>query len=91
MLLTLQPDLNQLEWRNHKSLGSTSRRTSQNRERLVRLGNTEHIPVDFAPLVVGSELSSTLRSLYEDRSRDIAVKTRNTVAMSIACPCSCMP
>jgi hypothetical protein len=90
-MLTLQPDLDQLERHNDESLGSTSRCTSKDRERLVHLGDTEHVPVDLAPLIVGSELGGTLGSLHEDGSRDTAVETRSTAAMSNPCPSSGIP
>jgi hypothetical protein len=90
-MLTLQPNLDQLERHNDESLGSTSRCASKDGERLVHLGDTEHVPVDLAPLVVGSELRGTLGSLHEDGSRDAAVETRSTTATSTPCPHSGIP
>jgi hypothetical protein len=40
-MLTLQPNLDQLERHDDKGLGGTSRCASQDRERLVHLGDTE--------------------------------------------------
>lgn len=83
-MLTLQPNLDELEGHNDEGLGSTSRCTSEDGERLVHLGDTEHVPVDLAPLVVGSELGGTLGSLHEDGSRDTAVKTGSTWTVLVA-------
>ena len=85
-MLTLQPNLDQLERHNDESLSGTSRCTSQDRESLGHLGDTEQVPVDLAPLVVGGELGGTLGSLHEDGSRDTAVETRSTALMSISSP-----
>ena len=85
-MLTLQPNLDQLERHNDKCLGSTSRCTSEDRESLGHLGDTEKVPVDLAPLIVGGELGSTLGSLHEDGSRDTAVETRSTALLSIQRP-----
>lgn len=85
-MLTLQPDLDQLEWHNDESLGSTSRCTSKDGERLVHLGDTEQVPVDLAPLVVGGELGGTLGSFHANGSGNTAVETRSTAVLSIICP-----
>ena len=85
-MLTLQPNLDQLERHDDESLSSTSRSASQDGEALGHLGDTEQVPVDLAPLVVGSELGGTLGSLHEDGSRDTAVETRSTAFMSTPCP-----
>ena len=85
-MLTLQPNLDQLERHNDESLGGTSRCTSQDRKTLGHLGDTEQVPVDLAPLVIGSELGSTLGSLHENGSRDTAVETRSTAPVSTQCP-----
>jgi len=85
-MLTLQPNLDQLERHNDESLGGTSRCTSQDRKTLGHLGDTEQVPVDLAPLIVGSELGGTLGSLHEDGSRDTAVETRSTAHLSTPNP-----
>ena len=90
-MLTLQPNLDQLERHDDESLSSTSRSASQDGEALGHLGDTEQVPVDLAPLVVGSELGGSLGSLHEDGSRDTAVETRSTALMSIPSPVLIVP
>ena len=85
-MLTLQPNLDQLERHNDESLGGTSRCAGQDGESLGHLGDTEQVPVDLAPFIVGSELGRTLGSLHEDGSRDTAVETRSTAPVSTQCP-----
>ena len=68
VVLTLQSNLDQLEGHNDESLGGTSGCAGQDGERLVHLGDAEHVPVELAPLVVGSELGGALGSLHEDGS-----------------------
>ena len=90
-MLTLQPDLDQLERHNDESLSGTSRSASQDREALGHLGDTEQVPVDLAPFVVGSELGGTLGSLHKNGSRDTAVETRSTALMSTPSPILFVP
>ena len=87
-ILTLQPNLDELEWHNDESLSGTSSGAGKDREPLGHLGDAKKVPVDLAPLVVGSELGSTLGSFHEDGSRDTAVETRSTAPMSIVYPLS---
>ena len=90
-MLTLQPNLDELERHNDESLSGTSRCTSQDRESLGHLGDTEQVPVDLAPFVVGSELGGTLGSLHKNGSRDTAVETRSTAHLSTPNPVLFVP
>ena len=90
-MLTLQPNLDQLKGHNDKGLGGSSGRAGQNGERLGHLGDAEQVPVDLAPLIVGSELGGSLGSLHEDGSRDTAVETRSTAHLSTPNPVLFVP
>lgn len=80
--LVLETDLDKLKGDDDKGLGSTSRGTSEDGERLVHLFDAEEVAVDLPPFVVGSELGRTLGSLHQDGRGDSTVETRETGAKS---------
>jgi hypothetical protein len=67
-----------LKWYNHKSLGGSSGSSSQDRQALVHLGDTESISIELAPRVICGELGGTLRRFHQDGSCDASIEPRCT-------------
>ena len=79
MVCTLQPNLDQLEWHDDERLCRASRSTSKDGQALVHLRHAEEIPVDLAPLIIGSELGCTFGRFHEDGRRDTAIQAGEAV------------
>jgi hypothetical protein len=77
----LQPDLDQLERHNDKTLRRARSRTREDREWLICFLHAEQVAVEDAPGVVGGELGGTLGCFHHDRGADAAVEARGSFVL----------